>query len=128
MKAKSKRAFPDVKLRVEHSFGQGIYVHAGDKVITPAMIGKIRGEMRGLIEKKAPISRSVVPMEEALEYFSAAGQEDKIRLTKYRAGSTYRALPDSTILFSRRLVSTSGATSGPVTKGSSIDPPVTRQI
>jgi len=86
--AASKRAFPDVKLRVEHSFGQGIYVHAGDKVITPAMIGKIRGEMRGLIEKKAPISRSIVSMEEALEYFRAAGQEDKIRLMKYRAGST----------------------------------------
>ena len=38
---------------------------------------------------------------------------------KYRAGSTYRALPDSTILFSRTLKGTTGATSGTVTANSS---------
>lgn len=38
----------------------------------------------------------------------------KTQNAKYRVGNTYRALPDSTILFSRRLVNTTGTTSGTV--------------
>lgn len=38
----------------------------------------------------------------------------KTQNAKYRVGNTYRALPDSTIMFSRRLVNTTGETSGTV--------------
>ena len=36
----------------------------------------------------------------------------KTQNAKYRAGSTYRALPDATIMFARELVATQGASSG----------------
>lgn len=41
----------------------------------------------------------------------------KSSTAKYREGSTYRALPDSTILFDHNLVGTEGATSGTVVGG-----------
>ncbi len=53
-----------------------------------------------------------------VKHVTESGDVIKTQNAKYRVGSTYRALPDSTILFSRRLVSTTGSTSGTVTAGS----------
>ena len=53
-----------------------------------------------------------------VNHVTESGNVIKTQNAKYRVGSTYRALPDSTILFSRRLVSTTGSTSGTVTAGS----------
>lgn len=45
------------------------------------------------------------------------GNTLKTSTAKYRAGSTYRALPDSTILFDHELLSTTGTTTGIVESG-----------
>ena len=54
-----------------------------------------------------------------VKHVTESGTVLKTQNAKYRAGSTYRALPDSTILFSRTLKGTTGATSGTVTANTS---------
>ena len=53
-----------------------------------------------------------------VKHQTEGGTVIKTQNAKYRAGNTYRALPDSTILFSRALVRTEGAPSGTVTANS----------
>ena len=54
-----------------------------------------------------------------VRHVTESGTVLKTQNAKYRPGSTYRALPDSDILFSRELVRTQGSTTGQVTAGSS---------
>ena len=49
-----------------------------------------------------------------VKHVTESGTTLRTQNAKYRAGNTYRALPDSTILFSRKLVGTTGTTSGTV--------------
>ena len=84
MLAAARRAFPEMRLRIEHSFGDGLYVHAVDSTITPAQVRKIRAEMAALAAEDLPITRQDVTKAEALAYFRATGQEDKVRLMGYR--------------------------------------------
>ena len=51
-----------------------------------------------------------------VRHVTESGTVLRTQNAKYRAGSTYRSLPDSTILFGRRLVNTTGATTGTVAK------------
>ena len=82
--AAARRATPDLKLRIEHSFGDGLYVHAQSGAITPAQVQAIWAGMEKLIDADAPIVRISGTKAEALEYFRATGQDDKLRLMKYR--------------------------------------------
>ena len=50
-----------------------------------------------------------------VKHVDESGNVLKTQTVKYRVGNTYRAIPDSTLLFSRKLVKTDGATSGTVT-------------
>ena len=52
-----------------------------------------------------------------VKHIDENGKVLKTATAKYRDGSTYRALPDSTILFDHALKSTEGATSGKVVGG-----------
>lgn len=49
-----------------------------------------------------------------VNHVTESGTTLKTQNAVYREGNTYRALPDSTILFSRRLVGTTGSTTGTV--------------
>lgn len=84
MLASARRAAPDLKLRIEHSFGDGLYVHAQSGAITPAQVQAIWAGMEKLVADDAPIVRISGTKAEALEYFRATGQDDKLRLMKYR--------------------------------------------
>ncbi len=52
-----------------------------------------------------------------VKHVDESGAVLKTATAKYRPGSTYRALPDSTLLFDNNLVKTDGATSGIVESG-----------
>lgn len=53
-----------------------------------------------------------------VKHVTESGEVLKTQNAKYRTGNTFRAFPDSTILFSRKLVNTTGTTSGTVTANS----------
>lgn len=84
MLAAAARALPDVRIRIEHSFGQGLYAYAPGRVLKSAEVEAIRSEMRAIIDGDLPISRKDVTKADAVEYFRQTGQTDKLRLMKYR--------------------------------------------
>lgn len=85
MLAAAARALPEVRLRIEHSFGDGLYVCAKEGALAPKQTRAVWTEMRRLIDADAPITRLNVGKDEAMEYFRSTGQEDKVRLMKYRS-------------------------------------------
>ena len=81
-----RRCFPKGQLNIDHSVSSGGYhcqiygVEAFDK----SEIELLEKTMHQLVKENIPFIRETVPLNEAVEYFSKAGEEDKVRLLKYR--------------------------------------------
>ncbi len=78
--------FPEAKVYVDHSltFG-GLYceIHGRDP-LTPQEVARLEQRMWEIAADDAPITKTRVPLEEALAMFQARGQEDKVSLLRYR--------------------------------------------
>lgn len=78
--------FPEAKVYVDHSltFG-GLYceIHGRDP-LTPQEVARLEQRMREIAAEDAPITKTRVPLEQALAMFQARGQEDKVSLLRYR--------------------------------------------
>ena len=87
---------------------KGIATLKSDSVVVP---GKGTIVLINGLEKKT-VTDSFGTL--VVKHVTESGTTLKTQNAKYRTGSTYRALPDNTILFSRTLKGTKGATSGVV--------------
>jgi len=79
--------FPDVQVSIEHSAttAGGYFCEArGRAPFTQTELRRIEARMREIVAEAAPITRSVVPLEEAIELFGARGEDDKVRLLAHR--------------------------------------------
>ena len=90
MLAAARRAFPEMRVRVEHSLGDGIYAFVKGEALTAAQVREIWLNMEKLMDEDAPIERVDGTKASAMEYFEATGQIDKLRLMKYRAHEHFR--------------------------------------
>ncbi len=79
-----KRVMPDARVRIEHSFGQGLYVYIHGRILAGAEVDAIRDAMREIIAADLAITRRDVTKADAVEYFRQTQQTDKLRLMKYR--------------------------------------------
>lgn len=84
MLAAAKRVLPEARVRVEHSFGQGLYAYAHGRALSAEDVAKIRAAMFEIIGADIPITRRDATKAEAVEYFRKTGQADKLKLMKYR--------------------------------------------
>jgi uridine kinase len=80
----AKRIFPDYKLRIEHSLGQGVYIEMEGLRLGESDIDTLEGEMQDIIQMDLPFVPSRWSKEDAIEYFQTQGDEDKARLLSYR--------------------------------------------
>jgi len=81
-----KHCFPGGKLTIDHSVSSGGY-HCqieGLELFGERELARLEGEMHDLVKADIPFIRETVPLSEAIEYFSKAGEEDKVQLLKYR--------------------------------------------
>ena len=76
--------YPGAHVRIQHSFGQGLYIDMEHAVIDGETLSKIEGEMRRMAEADLPIRRMEMSTEEAAKYFEHVGQQDRLRILKYR--------------------------------------------
>lgn len=78
--------FPANRLNIDHSVSSGgFFCDVVEREhFTQAEIGALENRMRDLIEEDHPFERREVPIQEAIEYFTQRGYEDKLRLFKYR--------------------------------------------
>lgn len=81
-----KHCFPDGLLTIDHSVSSGGY-HCQIHNVNPfgqAEVDLLGTTMQKLVEDDIPFVRETVPLQEAIEYFTATGETDKVSLLKYR--------------------------------------------
>ncbi len=78
------RLYPGERVRIRHSFGQGLYIDLPKLTVTLAMVSRLEAEMRAIVEANLPIERVTVSKEDAEAYFADSGQADRLRILKYR--------------------------------------------
>lgn len=81
--------YPAARVRMEHSFGQGIYASAEGVDLTDEAVLKIEEEMRRMVEADMPIRMRRGSTEEAEAYFAANGQEERLRILRFRSAAHF---------------------------------------
>lgn len=78
--------FPTSRLNIDHSVSSGGFFCdvVRREHFMQAEIDALENRMRILIEEDHPFERREVPIQEAIDYFTRRGYEDKLRLFKYR--------------------------------------------
>ena len=85
-----RREAPQARARIEHSFGQGLYIDISGVSASPALARRVEAQMRALVSEDLPFARSDCTKDEAVEYFTRTGQQDKVQLLKYRSFGNFR--------------------------------------
>ncbi len=76
------RVAPNAHVRIQHSFGQGLYIDMQDATLE--ILDKIEKDMRAMVEADLPIQRLNVSTADAREYFEKTHQTDRLRILNYR--------------------------------------------
>jgi len=81
-----RSCFPEGGLTIDHSVSSGGYYCqvSNLKGFGQEELDRIKAAMQVLVDQDVPFVRETVPLEEAIAYFKAAGEDDKVRLLKYR--------------------------------------------
>lgn len=82
--AAANRVCPAARVRIEHSFGQGLYISVIGAAVSDQLLAAIEGEMRRMVVQDLPIGRLDMSTEAAARYFEQTGQEDRLRILRYR--------------------------------------------
>lgn len=79
--------FPGAKIVVDHSVPSGAYFCRvlNRAPFTPEELAAIKARMQEIVAAAEPITRAQVPLEQARAMFEASGDDDKVRLLKFRS-------------------------------------------
>lgn len=78
------RLFPSEQVRVLNSIGYGVSAKIQGRVLTREQVAGLEKEMWGIIKSDIPFTREHWSKAQAIDYFRAQGQEDKVRLLAFR--------------------------------------------
>ena len=78
------RCYPDVRVRIEHSIGFGLYLQLEGKRVVQGDAQLIEETMKEIVAANLPFVRSRWSREQAIEYFKSLGWTDKADLLAYR--------------------------------------------
>ena len=78
---------PEGSITIDHSVSSGGYYCqiSIPEPLTPLEIERLETRMCALVEKDIAFTRSVLPLQDALDYFKAKGQDDKVQLLAFRS-------------------------------------------
>ena len=83
------RLYPGERVRIRHSFAQGLYIDLPGVRVKKEVVEKLAEQMRALVAEDRPIERLSVSTEHAQEYFARTGQTDRLRILGYRQFSHF---------------------------------------
>ncbi len=83
------RLYPGERVRIRHSFAQGLYIDLPGVRVKKEVVEKLAEQMRALVAEDRPIERLSVSTEHAQEYFARTGQTDRLRILGYRRFSHF---------------------------------------
>ena len=78
------RIAPEKRVRVEHSFGAGLYTEIAGEEMSAELVSAVEAEMRALSKLDLPLVHLKVTTAYAKEYFERTGQTDRLRVLNYR--------------------------------------------
>ena len=78
------RLYPDKRVRIRHSFVQGLYIDLPELNVTQEIAQALKHQMRAIVAADLPIVRLQVSKEDAKSYFAETGQLDRLRILNYR--------------------------------------------
>ena len=80
-----RELFPKAHAKVNYAVGPSLDISVDvEPQFTPDDMEAIRAKMRGIVEADYPLIRKRLDIDEAIERFEKDGQEDKVRLLKWR--------------------------------------------
>ena len=83
------RLYPGRRVRIRHSFAQGLYIDLPEVNITAETVATLKAEMNELVASNLPIERFRVSTADARDYFTRTGQTDRLRILGYRRFSHF---------------------------------------
>ena len=83
------RLYPGKRVRIRHSFAQGLYIDLPNVAVTGAIVAALKAEMGRIVAADLPIQRFSVSTEDARDYFTRTGQTDRLRILGYRRFSHF---------------------------------------
>jgi uridine kinase len=86
LEAAFEELFPKSSIFIDHSISSGGYFcHVSDrKPLTKQELITLDDRMRSFVEQDLPLKRSVVPLQEAIDFFKSKRQDDKVQLLAFR--------------------------------------------
>ena len=76
-----KRLWPEAKLAIGPAIDKGFYYDIDmEHTLIPEDLGKIEKEMSRIVKENLPITKSVMPRQEAIEFFKAKNEDYKVEL------------------------------------------------
>lgn len=86
MMAAVAELFPEVEIYVDHTLPFGAYFCEveGRDPFTEGELAQIEARMREMVEEDLPIERDPIPLDEAVELFEARGEDERVKLMKWR--------------------------------------------
>ncbi len=81
--------YPGERVRISHSFAQGLYIDLPNMKVKPETVALLKTEMRRITGLDLPIERIRLTTEEAKAYFTRTGQTDRLRILGYRRFSHF---------------------------------------
>jgi uridine kinase len=79
-----RELFPERRLIVEHSLSNGLYCQFSDCTCTAEEADLITEKMNEIVRADLPIHKLMLPTTEACNIFAGQGQDDKVRLLRFR--------------------------------------------
>lgn len=76
--------YPDRRIIVQHSLSNGLYCEFSDGICTEAEAALIEAKMKEICANDIRVHKLVVSTPEACRIFDEQGQDDKVRLLKFR--------------------------------------------
>lgn len=83
------RLFPGERVRIRHSFVQGLYIDLPEIRVTGEVVSRLKAEMRAVVAADLPVKRFRVSTGDARGYFARTGQTDRLRILSYRKFSHF---------------------------------------
>jgi uridine kinase len=80
----AKHLMPGKRVRVEYSAAGGVLVRLPGENLTAEQVDTLEQEMRRIVEQNLPFEKEEWLVQDAMDYFAAEGQQDKVALLKLR--------------------------------------------
>ena len=85
-----RELYPKTRVRINYAVGAGLFASVGDGMrLSQQDVDRIKKAMREIVNADLTLERKRLDIDDAIDFFSADGQEDKVRLLRYRQFSFF---------------------------------------